>query len=144
MNARLHDPHPHLCPILIATMNPFSATRLDEVLCVEAREYRLPSGEVAYLYLAMDAVSLHAHHHDMRRTNTLDDHLDFIRQLPGRCPLPRGMTLASSLPPIHAPVLAASFPVFGKVLCDARAVAQVTRAFHDGFSAQTGVRPEEP
>ena len=44
-------------------MNPFNASRLDEVLCVEAREYRLPSGEVVYLYLAMDAVSLHAHHH---------------------------------------------------------------------------------
>lgn len=124
-------------------MNPFNATRLDEVLCVEAREYRLPSGEVVYLYLAMDAVSLHAHHHDMRRSNTLDDHLDFIRQLPGRCPLPRGMTLASSLPPVHAPVLAASFPVFGKVLCDARGVAQVTQEFHEGFSKQTGLRPEE-
>lgn len=131
-------------PDLRPMPTPFSATRHNEVLCVEARGYTLPDGTAVFVFLAMDAVSLHAHHHALLPTNTLDDHLDFIRQLPGRCPLPRGMTLASSLPPIHAPVLAASFPVFGKVLCDARAVAQVTREFHDGFAAQTGLRPEEP
>jgi hypothetical protein len=120
---------------------PFSATRHNEVLCVEARGYTLPDGTAVFVFLAMDAVSLHAHHHGLRQSNTLDDHLDFIRQLPGRCPLPRGMTLASSLAPQHAAHLAAAFPLFGTVLCDAVAVAQVTQEFHTGFRAQTGLRP---
>ena len=122
---------------------PFNATRLDEVLCVEARGYQLPDGTVAYIFLAMDAVSLHAHHHALLPTNTVDDHLGFIRQLHGRCPLPRGMTLASSLPPQHEQLLAASFPLFGKVLCDAAGVAQATAEFHTGFAKQTGLRPIE-
>lgn len=123
--------------------NPFSATRLDEVLCVEARGYRLPDGTVAYIFLAMDAVSWHAHHHALLSTNTVDDHLAFIRQLHGRCPLRKGMTLVSSLPTQHAQLLAASFPIFGKVLCDAVGVAHVTAEFHTGFAKQTGLRAME-
>jgi len=119
----------------------FNATRMDEVLCLEARGYRLPEGTQVYIFLAMDAVSLHAHHHDLRTYDTLDDHLDFIRQLAGRCPMPRGMMLASSMPAIHQAHLSAAFPLFGKVVCDAAGVAQVTSEFHTGFAKQTGLRP---
>lgn len=134
---------PSLPIYFLRRMKHFGATHLDEVLCVEARGYRLPDGMSVYIFLAMDAVSLHAHHHELRVTNTLDDHLAFIRLLPGRCPMPKGMTLASSLPALHQAQLAAAFPQFGKVLCDAEGVARVTKEFHAGFAKQTGLRPME-
>ncbi|HMN06527.1 MAG TPA: hypothetical protein PKD45_12440 [Flavobacteriales bacterium] len=123
------------------THNPFGATRLDQVLCVEARRYRTLKDGDFFVYLAMDAVSWHAHHFTVRRSDTVADHIAFIREALAKYRLPQGSTLAVSLPATAEEELVAAFPLFSRVICDAAGVAEVTREFHDGFAAQMGARP---
>lgn len=120
--------------------NPFGATRLDEVLCVEARAYNTRQDGTVHLFLAMDAVSRHAHHFDIRPSAGLADYVTFMRQLEGKYPLVQGITLATSLPPLLRKELMATFPLFGEVLCDPKGVATITEEFHMGFAAHMGLR----
>lgn len=123
------------------THNPFGATRLDQVLCVEARRYRTRQDGDIFVYIAMDAVSLHAHHFTIKRSDTVADHIAFLREALGKYRLPAGSTLAIALPATAEEELKAAFPVFGKVICDAGGVAEVTQEFHQGFAAQLGAGP---
>lgn len=123
------------------THNPFGATQLDQVLCVEARRYRTHGDGDFFVYLAMDAVSWHAHHFTIKRSNTVAEHIAFIREALAKYRLPKGCTLAVSLPATAEEELMAAFPLFGRVIGDAAGVAEVTQEFHDGFAAQIGARP---
>lgn len=120
------------------THNPFGATELDQVLCVEARRYRTRTEGDIFVFLALDAVSWHAHHFSIMPSDTVADYILFTGEALLKYKLPKGSTLAISLPAAAEKELQAAFPSFGKVICDAAGVAQVTREFHTGFAAQMG------
>ncbi len=112
--------------------NIFNANDLDEVLCLEAREYRIQDGPV-FIFLAMDAVSRHAHHHHLGTSASLDDHINFLKELFSKYPRIEGQILATALPPMHHERLHEEFPHFSQILHAPEKVSEITGDFHAGF-----------
>jgi hypothetical protein len=118
--------------------NPFGATAPLQVVCVESRPLATRQDGTVWIFVALDACSRYAFHHNLSRTNTLPDYVTFIHEVLRKEPDVQQAKLALDTDPGSHAAFAKLFPQFKQVLCDQAKVAVVTEEFHVAFLAHMG------
>lgn len=118
--------------------NPFGATRPNEVLCIESKALPTRLDGTVWIYVAMDAHSRYAFHHDIKRQSVLPEYFIFITEVLKKHPELKNATLAVDTPAEMGTGLRKFFPHFADVVCDESAVSKVTEEFHVAFLGHMG------
>ena len=118
--------------------DPFGTSAPNQVLCIESRPLVTRKDGTVWIYLAMDAHSRFAFHHEIKAQSILPEYVMFLMEVLKKHPELKRAKLAVDTEPGTISAFEKVFPDLGEVVCDKAMVNEVTEEFHVAFLAHLG------
>lgn len=118
--------------------NLFGTSAPNQVLCIESRPLLTRKDGTVWIYLAMDAHSRFAFHHEIKAQSILPEYVMFLMEVLKKHPELKKAKLVVDSQPDTISMFKKVFPHFSEVICDKAKVNAVTEEFHVAFLAHLG------